>query len=75
MTEALEGLLQEGRTFPPPADFVKDALVTNARVYDEAERDWQGFWARQALALDWHQEWHTILDWQLPFAKWFVGGT
>ncbi|MFM8236549.1 MAG: acetate--CoA ligase [Actinomycetota bacterium] len=75
MTEALEGLLQEGRTFPPPADFVTDALVTNARVYDEAERDWQGFWARQALALDWHQEWHTILDWQLPFAKWFVGGT
>ena len=28
----------------------------------------------QALALDWHREWDTILDWQLPFAKWFVGG-
>jgi len=75
MTEALEGLLQEGRTFPPPADFRKEALVTDARVYDDAERDWQGFWARQALALDWHEEWHTILEWNLPFARWFVGGT
>jgi len=74
MTEALEGLLQEGRTFPPPADFRKEALVTDARVYADAERDWQGFWARQALALDWHQEWHTILEWNLPFAEWFVGG-
>ena len=75
MAETLEALLQEGRTFPPPKGFAKDALVTDAKVYDEAERDWQGFWAQQALALDWHQEWHTILEWDLPFAKWFVGGT
>ncbi|MGH9265393.1 MAG: AMP-binding protein, partial [Acidimicrobiales bacterium] len=44
-------------------------------MYDEAERDWQGFWAKQALdLLDWAEEWHTILEWELPFAKWFVGG-
>jgi acetyl-CoA synthetase len=70
----LEALLQEGRTFPPSKSFQKDALVTDANVYDEAERDWQGFWARQALALDWQSEWSTILEWDLPFAKWFVGG-
>jgi acetyl-CoA synthetase len=75
MAETLEALLEEGRTFPPPKDFAKDALVNSATVYDEAERDWQGFWAQQALALDWRKEWHTILDWQLPFAKWFVGGS
>jgi len=75
MAETLEALLQEGRTFPPPKGFAKDALVTDAKVYDDAERDWQGFWAQQALALDWHKEWHTILEWDLPFAKWFVGGT
>ena len=74
MVETLSALLQEGRTFPPPRDFAKDALVTDAKVYDDAERDWHGFWAQQALALDWHREWDTILDWQLPFAKWFVGG-
>jgi acetyl-CoA synthetase len=74
MAETLEALLQEGRTFAPPKGFAKEALVTDASVYADAERDWQGFWAQQALALDWHDEWQTILDWQLPFAKWFVGG-
>jgi acetyl-CoA synthetase len=74
MTEALEALLQEGRTFPPPEDFRKHALVTGTDLYADADRDWQGFWARQALALDWEQEWSTILEWDLPFAKWFVGG-
>ena len=56
------------------ATFRKTALDTDATVYDDAERDWQGFWATQALALDWAQEWDTILEWELPFAKWFVGG-
>jgi hypothetical protein len=42
MTETLSALLQEGRTFPPPPDFVKRALITDASVYDDAERDWQG---------------------------------
>jgi acetyl-CoA synthetase len=74
MAETLEALLQEGRTFAPPKEFAKDALVNEAKIYDDAERDWQGFWAQQALALDWRKEWNTILDWQLPFAKWFVGG-
>ncbi|MDQ1726244.1 MAG: acetyl-CoA synthetase, partial [Frankiaceae bacterium] len=74
MVETLSALLQEGRTFPPSPEFAKQASVTGASVYDDAERDWQGFWAKQALALDWHREWDTILDWQLPFAKWFVGG-
>ena len=74
MTEALEALLQEGRTFPPSEAFRKHALVASTDLYEEADRDWQGFWARQALALDWEQEWTTILDWDLPFAKWFVGG-
>ena len=74
MSDALEALLQEGRTFPPPGEFRKQALDTDASVYEDAERDWQGFWATQALELDWAKEWETILEWDLPFAKWFVGG-
>jgi acetyl-CoA synthetase len=74
-TAAIEDYLVEDRTFPPPDEFKKDALVTGAEIYDEAERDWQGFWARQATELvDWSEPWHTILEWDLPFAKWFVGG-
>jgi acetyl-CoA synthetase len=74
MSETLEALLQEGRTFPPPGSFREQALVTEADVYAEADQDWQGWWAQQALALDWYEEWHTICEWELPFAKWFVGG-
>jgi acetyl-CoA synthetase len=75
MTEAIEGLLHEERTFPPPESFKKDALVVDAEIYDDADRDFEGFWARQAAdLLDWVEEWHTILEWDLPFAKWFVGG-
>jgi acetyl-CoA synthetase len=73
---AIEDYFVEDRTFPPPDGFKADALVTGAEMYQEAEADWQGFWARQAADLvTWYDEWHTILDWDLPFAKWFVGGT
>jgi acetyl-CoA synthetase len=77
MPEAtIEALLAEGRTFPPPPDFKKTARIVDAEIYDEAERDFEGFWAQQAAELlDWTEEWHTILEWNLPFVKWFVGGT
>jgi acetyl-CoA synthetase len=74
MAETIESLLAEGRTFPPPDTFKKNALITKADVYDEADADFEGFWARQAAALDWYEEWHTVLEWDAPFAKWFVGG-
>jgi acetyl-CoA synthetase len=75
MPETIESLLAEGRTFRPPAEFKRDALVTGVEIYEEADRDLEGFWARQAAELlDWSEEWHTILEWDLPFAKWFVGG-
>ena len=72
---AIEDFLVEDRTFPPPESFKRDTLVASPFLYDEANEDWQGFWARQAAdLLDWDEEWHTILEWDLPFAKWFVGG-
>jgi len=75
MSDTIESLLAEGRTFPPPPDFKRQALVTDAEIYDEATADPQGFWALQASQLlDWYEEWHTILEWEPPFAKWFVGG-
>ncbi len=73
---AIEDYLLEERTFPPPEDFKEQSLAAGTFLYDEAARDDQGFWARQAAdLLDWDQEWHTICEWELPFAKWFVGGT
>ena len=71
---AIESFAVEDRAIPPPAHFERDALVADQSLYDRANEDWQGFWARQALDLDWYDEWDTILDWQLPFARWFGGG-
>jgi len=74
MSDAIESLSAEGRTFPPPADFTRDATIVDAAIYDEANADLEGFWARHAAELDWFQEWESVLEWDLPFAKWFVGG-
>jgi acetyl-CoA synthetase len=73
--DTIAALLAENRTFPPPADVKADALITDTSMYDEAATDFEGFWARQAAELiDWSTEWHTVLEWDLPYAKWFVGG-
>ncbi|HEX9530482.1 MAG TPA: acetate--CoA ligase [Acidimicrobiales bacterium] len=71
---AIEALQLESRTFPPSEATRRQALVSDAGIYQEAEADWQGFWARQAGELDWYRPWDTVLEWDLPFAKWFVGG-
>ncbi|MCB0958575.1 MAG: AMP-binding protein, partial [Acidimicrobiales bacterium] len=74
-TATIEDYLLEDRMFPPPEGFKERSLVASNFLHEEADRDVEGFWARQAAALlDWQQDWETILDWQLPFAKWFVGG-
>ncbi len=71
----IEDYLLEDRTFPPPGDFKADALIRDAEIYDQANADPEGFWARQAdNLLTWRKDWDTICDWELPFAKWFVGG-
>jgi len=72
---AIDALQWENRRFPPSEEFERQALVAGTFMYDDAAQDDQGFWARQAADLvDWSTEWHTICEWDLPFAKWFVGG-
>ena len=71
---AIENLFSEGRTFPPPDGFKADALVSDRSLYEQAEQDLEGFWAEQAERLHWMKPWERVLDWDLPFAKWFVGG-
>ena len=71
----IEDYLIENRTFPPSSAFRSQALVGDRSLYDEAEADYEAFWARQAHELvTWFKDFDTVLDWQLPFAKWFVGG-
>ncbi|GAC1668744.1 MAG: acetate--CoA ligase [Candidatus Limnocylindrales bacterium] len=70
----IENLLAEGRTFPPDPAFVAQANAT-AALYEEAARDPEAFWARIAReTVTWNEPFETTLEWDLPFAKWFVGG-
>ncbi len=73
--DTIDALAWEQRTFPPSEAFKQDALVVDTAMYDAASIDDEGFWASQASELlDWSKEWDTILEWDLPYAKWFVGG-
>ena len=73
--DTIDDLSTELRRFPPPDGFKADALVTGTDLYDEAAEDDEGFWAGQASELiAWSKPWDTILEWDLPYAKWFVGG-
>ena len=71
----IENYFVEDRTFPPPADFAARALVSDRSLYEEADADVEAFWARQARELvTWFDDFDTVLEWDLPFARWFVGG-
>jgi acetyl-CoA synthetase len=74
----IESVLNESRLFPPPAEFASAAHISSfeeyERLYREAAADPPAFWARQAEALDWFEQWEKILEWEEPFAKWFTGG-
>jgi len=76
MTEpTIEELYVEERTFPPPTEFAAAALLADSSHHDEATTDYEAFWARQARELlTWDEDFHTVLEWDQPFAKWFVGG-
>jgi len=69
----LEALSTESRRFDPGAELAAGANV-RADAYERAAADRLGFWEEQARRLEWAQEWSSPLDWQPPFAKWFVGG-
>ena len=77
MTEpTIEDYLHENRLFPPSPEFKAHALTSDDSLYREADADYEAFWARQARELlTWNSDFTTTLEWELPFAKWFVGGT
>ena len=71
--DSIENLGHENRHFPPSAEFAAQANA-KADIYATAEADRLAFWESQARELTWDQPWETVLDWQVPYAKWFVGG-
>jgi acetyl-CoA synthetase len=82
--DTIRSLLDERRSFPPPAEFAAQANVTPEWIRREwverAGEDPTTFWAHRADALDWATPWHTAHTWaptdgeSVPAAEWFVGG-
>jgi len=77
--DTLEAQLEEMlaiETFDPPAEFVKHALLSDPKVYEEADADWKGWWVKQAKSLSWFKEpTKDLNDSDPPFYKWFEDGT
>ena len=71
--DQVENLLSEDRTFSPTAEFAAQANIKESE-YALADADRIGFWESKAEYLKWDKRWHTVLDWQVPFSKWFVDG-
>ena len=72
-SETLDNLSSENRTFAPSPEFTAQANA-QAELYEEAAADDLAFWERQAEALVWERKWDKALEWNPPFAQWFVGG-
>jgi len=72
-SETLDNLSSENRTFAPTPEFAAQANA-KPNLYAEAEQAGVKFWEQQAEALTWDRKWDSALEWNPPFAKWFVGG-
>jgi acetyl-CoA synthetase len=77
-SQDLDSILRENRVFPPPAEFSRKANIKSFEEYEAMYKrsidDPEGFWAEAARELHWFQPWEKVLEWNLPWAKWFVGG-
>ncbi len=77
-TDDIESVLIEGRTFPPSPEFANRAWIKNADELEalrwRAEKDPEAFWGECGKELSWFKPFDKVLEWNFPFAKWFVGG-
>src|SRR6185436_12997058 len=78
MSSNIDSILKETRVFEPSAEFSQQAHIKSLEQYEqlyrEAESDPEAFWSRVAGDLHWFRKWDTVLEWDAPWAKWFVGG-
>jgi acetyl-CoA synthetase len=74
-TGKIDHLLKDKVSFRPPQDFVKKA---NVKSYEEEYQRFlenpEKFWEEVAKELFWYKKWEKVLEWNYPYAKWFVGG-
>jgi acetyl-CoA synthetase len=74
MTDRIETLLDEQRSFPPPEGCRARAWVRDTAIYERARQNRESYWADWAKELEWITPWNRVLEWKPPHAKWFLGG-
>ncbi|WP_426377681.1 acetate--CoA ligase [Desulforudis sp. 1031] len=70
----IDTLLHENRIFHPDESFTAQANIKDREIYSQARANPEAYWAEQAEHLDWFERWDKVLEWNPPFAKWFVNG-
>ncbi|HZD32736.1 MAG TPA: acetate--CoA ligase, partial [Candidatus Angelobacter sp.] len=74
----IDSTLNETRSFPPSEEFRKTAGISSEAEYErlraKAKADPDAFWADIARELHWFKPWDKVLEWNVPWAKWFLGG-
>jgi acetyl-CoA synthetase len=74
----IDSILTETRSFAPPEEFSKNAHIRSKEEYDKicakAAADPEAFWADIARQLHWFKPWDKVMEWEIPWAKWFIGG-
>jgi acetyl-CoA synthetase len=74
----IDSILQEQRKFECPEEFRKQAHIKSLeeyeRIYRESLEQPEKFWAGIANELHWFKKWDRVLEWDCPWAKWFIGG-
>ena len=78
MSQSIDSILNERRVFQPPQQFSQDAHIKSLEQYEqlyrEADENPEKFWGEIAGQLHWFRKWDKVLEWDPPWAKWFVGG-
>jgi acetyl-CoA synthetase len=77
--QAITSSMQEHRKFPPPAGFAASAHLNSfadyARLHKQSIEQPETFWGDIAKQLHWFKPWTSVLQWNVPHAKWFAGAT
>jgi acetyl-CoA synthetase len=78
MSQSIDSILKETRVFQPSPEFSQTAHIKSLEQYEqlyrEAEENPEKFWGEIAGQLHWFRKWDEVLEWDAPWAKWFVGG-
>jgi acetyl-CoA synthetase len=77
-TASISSNLQEKRKFFASKEFIEKACVKTfeeyEKTYDYSIANPEAFWREQSHNLVWFKPFGRVLEWNPPFAKWFVGG-